>query len=618
MTKRICAAENETGQEESIDSYRDLFLPLINQTPSLEEALDQLYDSMNIENVEIQRNKVIKECKNDLKEKFEKIQKIHPKITKDEALIICSYTYEDSKYKLSPYKILNSNLVSNTRKNGIKKVCKYFFILLKALRHLTPFNPKNKILYRSLGQKVITEIPKDNPNYIPYKVNNEKKFWAFTSTSLQPTKDFLGERDDNNSNIGTKFIIHGNIVGYDISVFSQYEEEKEILLEPERKFKIEAVCEVNEVIDVTCFMLETPLVLSDIIKVENQTEIKDVKNVENSVNNINEINRHLNNDNKIINNDDNNDQLAKISKNEIMLKIKVEQSDIENTIYFLDNTNGKYDENDLLIDHNHDNLKEINETNTTMIVNEKIVPFKKFFIPTQDKIYSIILKFKNKLTNCAYMFYDCKKIIEIDFSKFNTENVIDMQRMFVGCSSLKSLDLTSFKTDKVTNMRTMFYECSSLTSINLSSFNVENVTNMFGMFFKCTLLTSLDLSSFKTVKVQTMESMFYKCKSLKFIDLSSFKTENVTTMESMFDGCKSLTSLDLKSFNTLNVINMTNMFKLCSSLMTIDLSSFNTTNADTSYMFSKCENLSNCNSSDKNILDAFNKKHESRPGCFVW
>ena len=630
-SRRIFAEEPETQKEEPIDNsqkeesindYRDLFLPLVNENPSLEDALDQLYESLNIKNVETQRNKVIKACKKNLEKKFEKIEKIHPKITENEALIICTYTYEDSKPKLSPYKILNTNIVSNNRKNGIKNVCKYFYILLKALRRLTPFNANNKLLHRALRQKVMTDISRDNPNFIPYKKNNEKTFWTFTSTSLEPTKDFLGEDLNKNDDykVGTIFIIHGEIIGYDISIFSQFEEEKEILMEPERKFKIEGVNEVNDVINIYCDVLKTPLVLEDIIKVENQAKIENEKNIGNS-----EINISKNN--------------CSEESSEITIKIQIEQNDVNNDIYFLDNTqenDGKYYENGNYITHNHDNLSEINENNTNLVIDEKTIPFKKFFKPEKTGTYSIKLLFKNKLSNCAYMFCKCKNIIDIDFSKFNTENVTNMSYMFAYCS-LKTLNLNSFKTNKVTNMTYMFYNCEFLSSLTLSSFNTQNVNNMQYMFSGCSSLTTLDLSSFNTENVIDMSCMFggrlYSCSSLKQLNLSSFNTkkvtdmsrifencssltnlnlssfntENVTNMQLMFYGCKSLKQLDLSSFNTKNVYNMESMFKECSSLWALDLSSFNTQKVTKmGWMFGNCSSMTTVNLSSFNTQNVYN------------
>ena len=256
-------------------------------------------------------------------------------------------------------------------------------------------------------------------------------------------------------------------------------------------------------------------------------------------------------------------------------------------IYFLDNTQESdwssdgYIENDKRVIHNHDNLREMNESNTTLIIDGKQKPFKKFFTPKQCGTYLIKLVFKNKLSNCAYMFCQCKNIIEIDFSKFNTENVINMQSMFEGCSQLKSLDLKFFKTEKVTNMYSMFACCSSLVSLDLRTFNTEKVTNVRFMFGICTSLSSLNLSSFNTQKI--------------------------TDMRYMFEECYSLTTLNLSSFDTHNVTEMGWMFSECSSLKTINLSSFNEIKADITGMFNNCRNLTSCGSSNKRIIDEFNR-----------
>ena len=67
--------------------------------------------------------------------------------------------------------------------------------------------------------------------------------------------------------------------------------------------------------------------------------------------------------------------------------------------------------------------------------------------------------------------------------------------MFEGCSKLMVLDLSSLDTDNVTDMSWMFEGCSSLTNLDLSIFNTTNVTNMKAMFSRCYKLTSLNLGS---------------------------------------------------------------------------------------------------------------------------
>ena len=68
----------------------------------------------------------------------------------------------------------------------------------------------------------------------------------------------------------------------------------------------------------------------------------------------------------------------------------------------------------------------------------------------------------------------------IDFSSFNTSNVVDMSFMFVR-SRVKNIDLSNFDTSNVTDMRFMF-DNSSATTIDLSSFDTSKLTSMSYMF----------------------------------------------------------------------------------------------------------------------------------------
>ena len=79
----------------------------------------------------------------------------------------------------------------------------------------------------------------------------------------------------------------------------------------------------------------------------------------------------------------------KINKtNEIKLSVKINKDDINKDIYFLDNTDGTYNE----IKHYHDNLKELNESNTELYINDIKYKYKKYFKPDKEGIYIIKLK----------------------------------------------------------------------------------------------------------------------------------------------------------------------------------------------------------------------------------
>ena len=349
----------------------------------------------------------------------------------------------------------------------------------------------------------------------------------------------------------------------------------------------------------------------------NNTIINNIKQIDNEID--------ISNKFKILNNIYNG-----INKNEIKLTVKIDKNDINKKIYFLDNTDGniiaRAELNEKLPfgldfieeEHHHDFLKELNESNTELYINNKKYKYEKYFIPEKEGEYNILLKFNILMTDCSYMFSGCSNLINIDFSSFNTQNVSSMYGMFYGCTNLINIDLTSFNTENVTDMSGMFYECSSLTNIdltsfntqkvtklysmfnlctnlvniNLSSFNTENVINMCNMFSECSKLINIDLSSFNTKNVNNMSCMFYECTNLTNINVTSFNTENVISMSFMFDGCPNLTDLDLSSFSTQKVNNMSGMFVGCTNLTNIDLSSFIIQNGtNMSGMFAECTKL---------------------------
>jgi surface protein len=113
--------------------------------------------------------------------------------------------------------------------------------------------------------------------------------------------------------------------------------------------------------------------------------------------------------------------------------------------------------------------------------------------------------------------------------------------MFAGCKKLMSLDVSNFNTENVTNMRSMFEDCEILKNLNINNFCITNVVRINNMFEDCCALTELDLSSFDTSNVIKMDEMFNNCTALTTIYVSDKWTmEKVEDGNSMFDGCISL------------------------------------------------------------------------------
>ena len=320
----------------------------------------------------------------------------------------------------------------------------------------------------------------------------------------------------------------------------------------------------------------------------------------------------------------------RINNNNLEITLKIEKNEKNRYIYFLDNTD--YIDNKNNIKHFHENLKELNESNVEIYINNIKYKYKKFFKPFKDGIYQIKLKFKNNMKDCSFMFAGCKNIINFNLSSFKTKDVINMRYMFSGCENVKNLDLSNFDTQNVNNMEGMFGQlnnlssydlssldftnspddfgttyiegCKNLSNLNLSSFNTKNVKNMMNMFLGCENLKNINLSSFDTRNVINMSGIFGGCKNLTNIDLSSFNTKNVNYMIFMFSGCINLLNLNLSSFDTKNVISMLGMFYGCKNLTNLDLSSFDTQNvSNVDGMFAGCDNILHFNLSSFDQFD---------------
>ena len=288
MSLNFYTEEEDNKREESINNYKSLFADYEKKLPTLVESLNQMFKSANLNDAKISEltKDIIDKCKKTIDKNYNEIKNKYNNITEDDAYIICAYTCESKDTSYSPYRILNQNLVSNNRQNGIKNISKYLYIFLKSLRKLPRYYPTNKYLYRCITHKVSLSKDPFNENLVPYIKGNKKTFWGFTSTSYNPKMVYNFLKEEEKMKSGTVFSLGGDIWGYDIELFN-YFGEKEILLEPERKFIIDNVLPPqNEIINVTCIILKTPLILSN-----NETDQDIIAK--------NEINYNGNNDDNI-------------------------------------------------------------------------------------------------------------------------------------------------------------------------------------------------------------------------------------------------------------------------------------------------------------------------------
>ena len=221
--------------------------------------------------------------------------------------------------------------------------------------------------------------------------------------------------------------------------------------------------------------------------------------------------------------------IINIDFDEETLKFEVEYFDINY------NKNSDEDSQHILYKNSRNNNKNLNysevqERTESYETNSSTIAFIK------DKLLDYQY---NYFSDISRMCYNCLLLSSLpDISKWNTDNVIDMNSIFYNCSSLTSLpDISKWNTNNVIDMNNFFYFCSALLSLpEISKWNTSNVVNMGRMFYGCLSLTSLpDISKWNTDNVTDMKNTFYFCSSLISLpDISKWNTNNVTDMGNIF------------------------------------------------------------------------------------
>ena len=300
--------------------------------------------------------------------------------------------------------------------------------------------------------------------------------------------DFL-KKNNSQYKTGTLFTFK-NAWGYDIQVFSKYEE-KEVLIEPERKIQI---IEIKE----------------------KSNESEDIIYIKAEILNIDLV-------------------LGKDYPDSITIKYKIQPDDGRIKIFgedFIKNNQDNYlfwatdklkiicDDEEYKLEEYFDlkNYKKGKEILEIRLNNFSIITDMSNMFSGCSSLLSLpdINKWKvEKITDMSYMFYECSSLSSLpDISKWNTSNVTDMSYMFCFCSSLESLpDISKWDISGVKNMKFLFYGCSSLLSLpDISNWEIKNVTDMSYMFGSCLSLKSLfDISKWNISQGIDKSNMFLRC-----------------------------------------------------------------------------------------------------------
>ena len=97
-------------------------------------------------------------------------------------------------------------------------------------------------------------------------------------------------------------------------------------------------------------------------------------------------------------------------------------------------------------------------------------------------------------------------------------------------------NLNCIDTSEITDMSFLSSNFDVTNNINVSKWNVSNVINMHKMFYDYENF-DCDLSNWDVSKVEDMSRMFENCENFD-CDLSNWDVSNVKDMHTMFKGCK--------------------------------------------------------------------------------
>ena len=654
--------EEENKREESLNNYKYLFSYYEKNIPSLNEALNQMFKSVVFDDNYVNNltADIMTKCINYINNKFYAIEQKYKNISIYDAYIICSYTCESFNRQYSPFKLLNRNLVSDNRKQGVANISKYLFIFLKSLRKLDRYYPtqEKKYLFRCIKDKVSLEKKPDNDKLIPYIIGDQRTFWGFTSTSPDPkiTINFLGENQLLKT--GTIFTLTGEVWGYDITLFNYYNEE-EIILEPETKFIVDNIIpSVNDIIHITCNVLRSPLILdpngvqlppiiANNISINNQEN----NNLLNFINYIVKIEGEIKKDNvlrytknigylcnvnaKNINVLITSKKLESLDEiNKLKININNKEIDIDMRINRYKYTDNKLDITiiEILEQDNIYTFLDIDRfIDTKNYINENI---EAFYLQNGDflrGINGIIIK-KNSNNNyiCNIKSINNGIIILRENSKLiglikenNNNNLIEVIPMNIIINNINYIkciyDIKIEKKDEEIQIlnNKYYYDQYFINEEILNKINViingEIQQNILTYTFNKEGSHNIYIT-FNNL-MNNMAGMFLGCSSLKEIDLSFCNTSQVTNMSSMFYGCSSLEKIYLSSIITEQVTDMNSMFYGCKSLKELNLSSFNTNQVtNMSYMLSNCSSLKELDLSSFNTINVTNM-NDMFSGC---
>lgn len=243
----VTKPEDEAGSKGSANITESLLANLYSDDysePTLGEAL------LKAGVTHKQINSILSACRNTMNYASD------DEFTKEDAAAIAMYTYDlgPKAFENNPDRIINKSIAGGNYES-LQRASGLLYLVMRALRKLPRVT--GITLYR--GVRGVVKLDEDH-----YHEGNVITWPVISSTSpvIDEVKESLAAGSESGEAVGTLFVIE-NAWGYNIQPYSLFPNEAEILIEPDRQFKVISVAR-DDLTVVTLQMLDTPLSLPDV------------------------------------------------------------------------------------------------------------------------------------------------------------------------------------------------------------------------------------------------------------------------------------------------------------------------------------------------------------------
>ena len=188
-------------------------------------------------------------------------------------------------------------------------------------------------------------------------------------------------------------------------------------------------------------------------------------------------------------------------------------------------------------------------------------------------------------SDSSFMFNNCIKLAELNFSNRNTSEVRKINSVLNSCNNLVELSLSWWDFSNISNsslMSNMKVNGASLKKLDLT--NTKFSWSMYNAFGNLYNLTEIKLDWMDTSNVTDMKYTFSQLKSITELDLSNLNTSRVRDISHIFDNNINLRKLNLSNWDTANVVDMWYMLYNCSSMQELNLSGWNFSKVSNRYI----------------------------------